>query len=187
MVGVNATYRVAPAHPWPAGAEDVAAAARWVRLYIARHGGDPQAVFLCGHSAGATHASTFVAMPRFHEPYGSGIKGLILISGNYDFTGDELPDRYRFYLGDDASKYEERSPFKGLLANKVPLMLAWAGLDPPSILAQSERLTAALKQAGRSARTVKLAHHSHISITYSISTKDTELSDAMLEFIQGVG
>ena len=187
MVGVNATYRVAPAHPWPAGPEDVAAAARWVHLYIARHGGDPQAVFLCGHSAGATHAASFVAMPHFHEPYGSGIKGLILISGNYDFTGFELPDRYRSYLGDDASKYAERSPLQGLRATEVPLMLAWAGLDPPPITAQSERLVAALKQAGRAPRTLTLTHHSHISITYAINSKDTELSDAMLDFIKSVG
>src|SRR5438132_1357989 len=30
FVGVNMTYRLAPASPWPAGAEDVGAAVQWV-------------------------------------------------------------------------------------------------------------------------------------------------------------
>jgi len=184
MVGVNATYRVAPAHPWPAGAEDVAAAARWVHLYIARHGGDPARVILCGHSAGGTHVATFVAQPRFHEPYGSGIKGLILISGNYDFAALEPSERLRQYVGDDASKYAERSPFAGLLETPVPLMVAYAELDPPFLAEQSRRLIAALERAGRNARTLKLMQHGHISITYAINTRDTELSDAMLEFVR---
>ena len=31
FIGVNMTYRLAPQHQWPAGAEDVAATVRWVR------------------------------------------------------------------------------------------------------------------------------------------------------------
>ena len=42
MVGVNATYRLAPANPWPAAPQDIAAAVKWVRDNIASHGGDPQ-------------------------------------------------------------------------------------------------------------------------------------------------
>jgi triacylglycerol lipase len=29
MVGVNMTYRLAPANPWPAAVEDIAAAVAW--------------------------------------------------------------------------------------------------------------------------------------------------------------
>ena len=117
MVGVNATYRLAPQSPypaaaedlaaivawvagkigerggdpapqapWPAGAEDVAGAVRWTVENIAKFGGDPKRIFLAGHSAGGTHVGTYVAQERFHQPDGTALAGLILISGNYDLS-----------------------------------------------------------------------------------------------------
>jgi triacylglycerol lipase len=184
MVGVNMTYRLAPAHPWPAGAEDVGAAARWVHLYIARHGGDPARVYLCGHSAGATHAAGFAVMPRLHEPYGTGLKGLILLSGNYDVTIAKNAGTWVQYFGEDRSKHAERSPFGGLLETPLPILLAYAELEPPSLMEQNERLEAALKQAKRDARFIRLAGHNHISIVHSINTSDTRLTDTLLEFVK---
>jgi arylformamidase len=49
----NVNYRLAPAHLWPAPAEDVAAAIAWVHAHIAGYGGDPGRLFLLGHSSGA--------------------------------------------------------------------------------------------------------------------------------------
>lgn len=185
MVGVNATYRLAPAHPWPAGAEDVAAAVRWVRANIASHGGDPDRVFLTGHSAGATHVATYAVMPQFHDADGAGLAGVILLSGNYDLTIARHAGSYVQYFGEDRSKYAERSPFAGLLTTTIPLFVAYAELEPPPLFEQSERLVAALERERRGARVVQLANHNHISITYSINTGDTELTDAMLEFVTG--
>ena len=59
MIGMNATYRLAPEHPWPAGADDVVAALGWVRDNISDSGGDPDKVALMGQSAGATHVATY--------------------------------------------------------------------------------------------------------------------------------
>jgi triacylglycerol lipase len=50
FVGVNMTYRLAPASPWPAGAEDVGAAVQWVADNIGARGGDGARIFLMGHS-----------------------------------------------------------------------------------------------------------------------------------------
>src|SRR5690606_26630561 len=38
MLGVNATYRLAPAAKWPAAPEDVASLVAWLRQNAARHG-----------------------------------------------------------------------------------------------------------------------------------------------------
>ncbi|MCC6947096.1 MAG: alpha/beta hydrolase [Bradyrhizobiaceae bacterium] len=184
MVGINATYRLAPAHPWPAGAEDVAGAVRWVRANIAKHGGDPARIFLVGHSAGATHVATYAAMSRFHVAGSAGLAGVILLSGNYDLTIAKHQGGYLQYFGEDRATYAERSPFAGLLETPLPLFVAYTELEPPTLLEQSERLVAALERANRGAHIVKLADHSHISITYSINTEDTELTDAILDFIR---
>ncbi len=49
----NANYRLAPKHAWPAQAEDVAAATDWARKNVRSRGGNPDKLFLFGHSSGA--------------------------------------------------------------------------------------------------------------------------------------
>src|SRR3972149_4407501 len=63
MVGVNAPSRLAPANPWPAAPQDIAAAVKWVLQNIAQHGGDPARVFLAGSSAGGAHVAGLCATP----------------------------------------------------------------------------------------------------------------------------
>lgn len=57
-------YRMAPQYRWPACAEDVDTAIRWVKTHAAEYRGDPRRIVLFGHSAGgqlvcyaATHAT----------------------------------------------------------------------------------------------------------------------------------
>ena len=45
-------YRLAPAHSWPAGFDDVQTAIRWVKTHAAEYRGDPGRIALFGHSAG---------------------------------------------------------------------------------------------------------------------------------------
>jgi len=49
-------YRLAPAHPWPAGYDDVLAAIRWVRAHAAEYRGDPRRIVVFGHSSGGHYA-----------------------------------------------------------------------------------------------------------------------------------
>ena len=52
-VGVTMTYRLAPAHQFPAGPEDLAAAvALAASANVAQYGGDPDKIVLSGQSAG---------------------------------------------------------------------------------------------------------------------------------------
>lgn len=54
---VNIDYRLAPAHPYPAAAEDACDAYLWVLAEVARYGGDPTRVAVAGESAGANLAA----------------------------------------------------------------------------------------------------------------------------------
>ena len=81
LLGVNATYRLAPKHQWPAGAQDVGASARWVRANIAAYGGDPNRIVLMGHSAGASHVAGYLVHKQLQPADGDGVIGAILLSG----------------------------------------------------------------------------------------------------------
>ncbi len=45
-------YRLAPAHRWPEGFEDLQTAIRWVKAHAAEFKGDPSRIALFGHSSG---------------------------------------------------------------------------------------------------------------------------------------
>lgn len=183
FVGVNITYRLAPDAPWPAGAEDVGAAVRWVGENIAARGGDPTHVFLMGHSAGAVHVADYVSHPQFHGPKGVGLSGAILVSGLYDLTTLPFSKFELAYFGGDASTYAQRSSLAGLVAGRLPLLVAMAELDPPPFAQQYTLLTEQLCKSARGCpRTAVLAQHSHISEVFAINSGDTSLTSAIVAF-----
>ncbi|MCX7296050.1 MAG: alpha/beta hydrolase [Hyphomicrobiales bacterium] len=185
MIGVTMSYRLAPQAKWPSGPQDVALAINRLRAHIAAHGGDAARLYVMGSSAGANHVASYVAFPEFHPADGAGIAGAIFLSGSpFDPTVFDMTP-YTDYFGTDAAAYAALSPTPGLLKTKVPLMLAWAGLDPPPIERQSIDLDAALRKAGRAPAKAVLKTHSHISLNNAIGTADTELTDQLLAFIEG--
>jgi len=186
FVGVNINYRLAPASPWPAGAEDVAGALQWVATNIAARGGDASEVFLMGHSAGAVHVASDVSHPQFHKLSGGEIKGAIMVSGLYDFTADPLGGPEKSYFGTDASLYAQRSSLTGLLTTEVPFMIVTAELDPDVMGRQFELLKdARCKSPKGCTRALVLPQHSHMSEVYSINTADDRLTREILDFVRG--
>jgi acetyl esterase/lipase len=184
MVGVNLEYRLAPKDPWPAGAEDLAAAVRFVADNSRTYGGDPGRIFLMGHSAGATHVATYVAHKEFHGPKGSGLAGAIFSSGIYDLAKEEPNEGRTAYFGADAARYAERSALPGLIDSNIPFMISSAELDPPTMEQQFNLLKEAMCKSERGCiRAIALPKHSHMSESYSINTPDTQLSDQILEFM----
>lgn len=64
----NVDYRLAPAHPYPAALEDVAAAYAWVVARAADHGADVSRLVLAGESAGANLVAALAAAACFERP-----------------------------------------------------------------------------------------------------------------------
>src|SRR6516164_2426591 len=52
IVAVMINHRLSPAVKHPEHVKDVARAFAWTRRHIKEYGGDPDRIFLCGHSAG---------------------------------------------------------------------------------------------------------------------------------------
>ena len=62
---VSTNYRLLPEGKHPTNVQDVAQALAWVHDHVAEHGGDPERIFLMGHSAGA-HLAALVATDERH-------------------------------------------------------------------------------------------------------------------------
>ena len=185
FVGVNATYRLAPQSPYPAGTEDVAAVVAWVASEIGARGGDPARIYLMGHSAGAIHVANYVSHPEFHKVKDGGLAGAVMVSGLYELGKAPLGNGEISYYGTDPSRYAERSALAGLLATKTPLMITAAELDPPPFVEQFELLKqASCKRASGCAHATMLPQHSHMSEVYAINTADGRLTDEILEFVK---
>ena len=185
FIGVNITYRLAPGSPWPAGAEDVAAAIRWVSDEIGERGGDASRIYLMGHSAGAIHVASYVSHPEFYKVKNGGLKGAIMVSALYDLTAAPLTDPEKAYFGSDASHYASESSLPGLLKTTIPLMAVSSELDLQGFVKQLELFKeATCKRSAGCARTVTLPQHNHMSEVYSINTADTRLTDQILEFVK---
>lgn len=184
LIGININYRLAPGHPWPAAIGDIGKAVHWAIQNVAPYGGDPERIFLMGHSAGATHVADYVSHPDLQPPFGAGIKGAILLSGLYDLTNEKLLDNDKAYFGKDPALYPGRSAIKGLVKSKLPLFVAVGELDLPRMERQARMLNMAACAQLSCPQFLVLSKHSHMSEIYSIGTADKRLSNAILGFIK---
>lgn len=189
MVGINATYRLAPAAPWPAGAEDVGALVRWLATNGARFGGDGQRIYLIGHSAGATHVASYAYMRALQPAEGRGIAGIVLMSGRYQVESNPAdPNRANVeaYFGADTAAYSARSPLSHVRsAAPIPTFIVIAEYENPGLDTQGALLFAALCERDRACpRFTRLERHNHLSETFQFNTADDAPGQEILEFIR---
>jgi triacylglycerol lipase len=186
FLAINANYRLAPQNPWPAGAEDVGKVVAWAKAHAAEHGGDPNRIFLMGHSAGATHVASYVLDASLHPKEGPGVLAAILVSGFYRVDPDHLAPNIIAYFGSDAGQFAARSPITHVDESKLPLFLAVAEYDPPFLETPTLELAAAVcARDGKCPRLVWLKGHNHISELASFNTRDRELGGEIVDFIRG--
>jgi len=186
-LGVNMEYRLAPEAVFPAGAQDVAAAVDWVVKHAAEFGGDPGRIFLIGHSAGATHVATYACDPNTGAKPPPGVRGIVLLSGR--LRADARSDNpnaagVRAYFGDDASRYDERSPVTWAGRCALPVMIAIAEFDNPLLDVYGAEFFWKLAAArGRAPRFLRLRDHNHISMVAHFNTGEDLLGREILDFM----
>lgn len=85
-VAILPDYRLYPRARFPAFVEDGALAVKWAREHVREFGGDPAAIFLMGHSAGAHTAALLALDSRYLHKVGgdpSWLRGWIGLAGPY--------------------------------------------------------------------------------------------------------
>jgi len=200
-------YRLLPEVAWPAQVDDVARAVAWVHRHVGGYGGDPEALFLMGHSAGAQLAARVAldpdALGAVAVPAGA-VCGVIPVSG----AALDLTDRESFVLADNFDYYARRFgprgapvpkeppaeplawqrdasvlPFVG--AEVPPFLILYAGGESRALQRQSRLLHEALQAAGAPSELVVVPGQSHTRIVPTLSRDGRTAGPAVVAFVRG--
>ncbi len=167
-VFVSVNYRLLPEGRYPTNVQDVANALAWVSDNIANFGGDPEQIFLMGHSAGAGLVALVATDDTFLRNAGKGLdllKGVIANEGSiYGIdSGEENVQRLKSLFGADwrdMVAVANVEPGKG-----IPPFMLFHVTGNETLVANSEQqaigLGDALQAAGVSAEVVALDHVEH--------------------------
>jgi acetyl esterase len=187
FLGLNMEYRRAPEFQYPSGAQDVAGAVAWARANARAHGGNPERIFLIGHSAGGTHVGTYAYDPVAMAPGGPAVSGLVLLSSRLRvdaLPGNPNADAVRAYFGIDESKYEQRSPVVHGASSSLPVFIAIAEYENPYLDVYGAELFHRIAAArGRAPRFIRMPRHNHTSIVAHINTEEDILGSEIRDFL----
>lgn len=183
-IGVTITYRLAPAHRWPSGPEDMSLAVRWLRGHIAEYGGNPEAIFLVGQSAGGAHVAAYVAQTKFHVAPGTGLAGAVMTSGIYDAMTQPANQFSDAYYGEGTAARAEARHVEALAGSGLPLLFSVSELDPEDFQDQAMQLAKAWhERKGRYAPMEYLAGHNHLSPAQSIGSAEDQFATRLANFV----
>jgi len=148
FITVIADYRLVPEVRYPEFLEDSASALKWVQDNIASYGGDPNRLFLAGHSAGAYNAMMLALDPSYLKEYGVTlpIRAVAGLSGPYDFYPFEYGE-VREAFG-QAPNPEGTQPINLVTSNTPPMYLATGTTDPIVRMQNTEHMARKLQENG---------------------------------------
>ena len=166
FVTVIADYRLYPEVKFPDFLYDSAQAFAWARKNIASYGGDPQRMYLAGHSAGAYNAAMLAYNPDYLKGVGvelSAVKGFIGLAGPYDFlplTGNLTKEIFGFPDTSPATQPISFVPPKPG-SRLVPALLLTAPEDRIVNPGNSLRMAAKLRTGGGSVKELSYPELDH--------------------------
>ncbi|VVD65107.1 lipase [Pandoraea morbifera] len=192
-IAVNVEYRLAPDAAFPGGAQDVAAAVRWVREHVSPYAGqggaDLSRMLLIGHSAGGSHVASYLCDPRV-RPAMPEVAGAVLISAR--LRADVLPDNPNApgviaYYGEDPQRHDADAPLAHADAMPVPAMVVIAEFENPHLDTYAFEFCHRLAlRDGRAPRFVQVRDHNHTSVVAHLDTGDDSLGREILQFLHEI-
>lgn len=188
FVVVNTTYPLAPEHQFPAGAQAVSEAVTWVRDNISEYNGNPEQIFVLGHSAGGNHVANFGLRPGLLRGEVPAVAGIIIGSPAVTLEPDEVAEAERAYFGADTSTWAEKSLLGNVENTSMPVLIMLAENDPSHMWHGAADLFSELVSGhGAKPRLRQMPSHGHISYITSIGTSDRIAEEEILDFISPAG
>jgi acetyl esterase/lipase len=165
---VSISYRLAPASRFPAPLDDVRHGLRWVRAHAGELGIDPERLALLGVSAGAhlavlAHLAHDIAdlapdLPGPLREVSESVRCVIAHYGPYDI-GRRRSDMVDALMGErveDAEWTRRASPLAHAARATAPILLIHGTADQLVSWRESERMHAALQEAGKASELLLL-------------------------------
>ncbi|MBI1354191.1 MAG: carboxylesterase family protein [Acidobacteria bacterium] len=202
FVFVSSNYRLLPQATMDELTADVTASLGWVYKNIARYGGDPNRIFIGGHSAGAQLAALLCTDDRLARGVGvpfAALKGCVPVDGDtYDIPkiiitaelrtalyGRPLPTfGHRQKFGNDPNKHLEFSAVTHVAKGKgVPpfLLLYFAG--NADTRAQAERLESVLQAADVPVKVFGKGDTNHVRLNDDLGKPEDPATVELFRFL----
>ena len=164
-------YRVYPEVRYPAFIDDAAAAVAWTKAHIAEYGGDPDRVFLIGHSAGAQIAAMLTLDKAFLGRVGldpdRDVAGMIGLAGPYDFLPLNDPDLDDIFA--PAGELRKTQPIHYARAGAPPMLLLTGESDTTVYPRNSRALADRIEGLGGWATLKTYTGVGHLTIVGALS------------------
>jgi len=198
FVFISVNYRLLPAADVPTQAQEVAAAIAWVHTHISEYGGDPERIFLMGHSAGAHLVSLVGADPAYLENQGlslDALQGVVSLDTQaYDVSQimENLPlvggEIYQQAFGTDPAFWKRLSPSEYISPERTdlpPFIVAYTGAQASRRIA-SEQFVQILTNAGIQAELLPAPQKTHGEINQEFGEPDDFVTQAVFDFLNRI-
>ncbi|UOR05148.1 alpha/beta hydrolase [Hymenobacter aerilatus] len=193
VVAVVISYRLAPQVRVPQMADDCARAVVWTTQHVAAYGGDPQRVFVMGHSAGgglaallATKNELFTRWGLAHNPIRGAIlddpAGLDMLDylQKMEYPGDE---QYLVPFGNDPAVWRTTSAMYSVSASSPTFLLFVGGDTYPSIQNSSARFRERLQAVGQQPSYTVLPGKKHIPMVLQLYWQHNIIYQQLLKMV----
>jgi acetyl esterase/lipase len=157
-----------------------------MHAHAAEHGGDPDKMFVVGHSAGAYLTGLLATDERYLAKRGLGlanIRGAAPISGF--FHVDRIaPGRTKSIWGEDAEAWAVGSPANHASDSAPPILLLYADGDTDDRKKESRDFAAKLTAKGAHASHAEIADRTHVTLVTKFRGDGDETAAKVIAFIR---
>lgn len=171
IIAVLPNYTLYPAAKFPTFMQDAARAVAWTRAHASAWGGDPEQLFVAGHSSGAQIAVMLALDAEYLEQVGGitqWLRGAVGLAGPYDFL--PFTEAYLNDLFGPPANFPLSQPVN-YVRSDAPALLLMCGLRDRRVDPQNTgRLAAAMQTVGGQVATryFETAGHADLVAAFSI-------------------
>jgi arylformamidase len=166
-------------------AEQVRRAVAWTFANAATFGGDPERLYVGGHSSGG-HLCGIVLVTDWKKDFGlpeTVVKGGLCASGMFDLKAVRLSARSKYVKFTDHIE-ETMSPQRRLDLLHAPVVVTYGTFETPEFQRQSRDFAAAVKAAGKPVELIVAENYNHFETEESLGNPYGPNGRAALSLMQ---